>query len=157
IDEDAGGAELTSEQQTEYDVLLQRSEQLIRQTAPLKRRRERQLDALERAEGVLTIAQDPDVFEIFVRKGPDGLAAADLQALVEARAFTATTANTGSVTVPNEIATSIEIGLKGVSAVYNVATKLRTATGAPITLPTVNYTSVAGGIGAENSAGTLDT
>jgi len=157
INEDAGGAELSSEQRAEYDVLLQRSEQLIRQTAPLKRRRERRLDALERAEGVLAVAQDPDVFEIFVRKGPDGLPAADLQALMEARAFTATTAGTGATTVPNEIATSIEIALKGVSAVYNVATKLRTATGAPITLPTVNYTSVAGGIGAENSAGTLDT
>jgi HK97 family phage major capsid protein len=71
---------------------------------------------------------------------------------LELRALNATTTSAGQYSVPDEMMAAFSEALKWWGPVRNYATVLRTASGAPLPIPTVDDTSNSGAILAENTA-----
>lgn len=139
------------------DARIQRAERLDREIAA------QPPAALQPAEGV----SEQDAFRAFIRYGMAGLS--DEQRAVMARratnlpsdvrAFSSGTGNTGGYTVPEDFYRQLEIALKtyGPMTDDGVVTVLRTDSGAPLPMPTLNDTTTSGEQIGENTQATTDT
>jgi HK97 family phage major capsid protein len=87
----------------------------------------------------------------FAQNAPKSLRAADMAAW-EARAQSVGTGSEGGYTVPDEMMRALEVSMLAFGGVRQVATVLRTSSGAALPIPTTNDTANKGAILAENAA-----
>jgi HK97 family phage major capsid protein len=87
----------------------------------------------------------------FAQNAPKSLRTADMAAW-ESRAQSVGTGSEGGYTVPDEMMRALEVSLLAFGGVRQVATVIRTSSGAALPIPTTNDTANKGAILAENSA-----
>lgn len=139
------------------DARIQRAERLDRELAA------EPPAALQTEDGV----SEQDAFRAFIRYGMAGLSAEQRAVMArratnlpsDVRAFSSGTGNTGGYTVPEDFYRQLEIALKAYGPMVNddVVTVLRTDSGAPLPMPTLNDTTTMGEQIGENTQATIDT
>jgi HK97 family phage major capsid protein len=162
-DEDAKWAAADTDLQA-LEARIKRSEQLEQSQIIVPttlRAAPRNLVADELVEDEL---DEKRVFDKFMRQGAGELSTEQRAVLMkrrsdakEIRSFSAGTGNTGAFTVPQAFLDQLDIALKAFGGMMNVASVLRTDTGATMPMPSFNYTSTLATIVGENTAGPLDS
>lgn len=136
------GRQMTAEERTNWNQLLKdfeaKEEEVQAEERYLKvaasqaeelNRNPEQADAQQRSR---------EAFVKYLREGRSALSTEE-RMLIEPRA--GLDGVSGTVLIPTSLATAIEVALKSSGGLMNVATVIRTATGNPFSMPTVNDTN----------------
>ena len=160
---------LTAEEQEKYDQIMQDIDSLTERIGML----ERHLDVQRATNESVILSAGPDqaepndsadlttsddlaerAFEKWVRYGAQALEPDEARALRELRALGTGTGAAGGYLVPKRIASAIETAMSRYNQILPYVTVLRTSSGEPFGIPTLDETSVKGELVAEGSATT---
>ncbi len=97
------------------------------------------------------------IFTKYLRNGIHALTPEDRAKVMEQRAFTAGTSNTGGATVPQEFMRELEVALLQYGTMWDLADIRDTDTGAAMPWPSFNYTGQSASIVGEGTTSTDDT
>lgn len=98
-----------------------------------------------------------DLFRRYAQIGIGGFTQEERDGLVESRAFTQGTGNTGGFSVPQDFMPRLEIALAQYGAMWDVAEVINTDGGALMPWPQFNYTGQSAAIVGEGTTSTDDT